>query len=161
MNTMHKSLMASRFGAALIALSALFGQIPANAETALERVQRTGEIRIGYANEAPFAYTLADGRVTGESPEIAKIVFAKMGIKKADAVLTEWGGLIPGLQARRFDVIAAGMYVTPARLEQVLFTDPHYPHMTALQNTAEAPVKALGLARREANERAGELLDMA
>jgi len=32
----------------------------------------------------------------------------------------------PGLLAGRFDVIAAGMYVTPARARQVLFTDPHY-----------------------------------
>lgn len=35
-----------------------------------------------------------------------------------------------------------------------------FPHMTALQNTAEAPVSALGLSRRDANERAAELLDM-
>lgn len=98
----------------------------ANAETTLERVQRTGEIRIGYANEAPFAFTRADGKVTGESPEIAKHIFKKMGIKKIHAVLTEWGGLIPGLMAGRFDVIAAGMYVTPERIKQVLFTDPHY-----------------------------------
>lgn len=35
-----------------------------------------------------------------------------------------------------------------------------FPHMTALQNTAEAPVSALGVTRREANQRAGELLDM-
>jgi polar amino acid transport system substrate-binding protein len=98
----------------------------ANAETSLERIKRTGEIRIGYANEAPFAYTLANGAITGESPEIAKIIFKKMGVKKVKAVLTEWGGLIPGLQAGRFDMIAAGMYVTPERLQQVLFTDPHY-----------------------------------
>ena len=35
-----------------------------------------------------------------------------------------------------------------------------FPHMTALQNTSEAPVKALGLSCREANERASELLNM-
>jgi polar amino acid transport system substrate-binding protein len=126
MNTLHKPSIAARLGTALVALAVLSGHVSANAETALERVQRTGEIRIGYANEAPFAYTLADGRVTGESPEIAKAIFAKMGINKVNTVLTEWGGLIPGLQAGRFDVIAAGMYVTPERLEQVLFTDPHY-----------------------------------
>ena len=27
----------------------------ANAETTLQRIQRTGEVRIGYANESPFA----------------------------------------------------------------------------------------------------------
>ena len=41
-------------------------------------------------------------------------------------MLTEWGSLIPGLRAGRFDVIAAGMYITPARCKQVIFTDPQY-----------------------------------
>jgi polar amino acid transport system ATP-binding protein len=35
-----------------------------------------------------------------------------------------------------------------------------FPHMTALQNTIEAPLKALRLSRREAIERGSELLDM-
>lgn len=111
---------------AILAVSALALGTPASAETTLERVQRTGEIRIAYANEAPFAYTTADGKVTGESPEIAKIIFAKIGVATVKPVLVEWGGLIPGLMAGRFDVIAAGMYVTPERIKQVLFTDPHY-----------------------------------
>lgn len=110
--------------AALMACLATF--TTAHAETTLERIQRTGEIRIGYANEKPFAYSETDGSVTGESPEIIKAVMEQMGVKKVNAVLTEWGGLIPGLLAGRYDVIAAGMYVTAERAEQVLFTDPHY-----------------------------------
>jgi polar amino acid transport system ATP-binding protein len=35
-----------------------------------------------------------------------------------------------------------------------------FPHMTALQNIIEAPVKTLGLSRSEATERADSLLDM-
>ncbi|MEO8599774.1 MAG: ectoine/hydroxyectoine ABC transporter ATP-binding protein EhuA [bacterium] len=35
-----------------------------------------------------------------------------------------------------------------------------FPHMSALQNVVEAPVKALGLSKSEATERASELLDM-
>jgi polar amino acid transport system substrate-binding protein len=112
--------------AGLMAAATLMLGSTAVAETTLERVQRTGEIRIGYANETPFAYTKLDGTVTGESPEIARIVFEKIGVTKINAVLTEWGALIPGLLAGRFDVIAAGMYVTPERAAQVLFTDPHY-----------------------------------
>ncbi|MCH5710081.1 transporter substrate-binding domain-containing protein, partial [Salmonella enterica] len=41
-------------------------------------------------------------------------------------VLTEFGSLIPGLQAKRFDIIAAGMYVTPERCGQVAFSNPTY-----------------------------------
>ena len=92
----------------------------------LDEIKASSHIRIGYANETPFAFTETDGRVTGESPEIAKIIFEKMGIKQVDGVLTEWGSLIPGLRAGRFDVIAAGMYITPARCKQVIFTDPQY-----------------------------------
>lgn len=114
-----------QWGGAVL-LAALCVAASAYAETTLERAQRTGEIRIGYANEVPYAYIDLQGRVTGESPEVAKAVFARLGVTKIEPVLTEWGALIPGLQARRFDVIAAGMYVTPARMQQVLFADPHY-----------------------------------
>ena len=67
--------------------------------TTLDTIKENSRIRIGYANETPFAFTETDGRVTGESPEIAKVIFQKMGIKQVDGVLTEWGSLIPGLRA--------------------------------------------------------------
>lgn len=123
----HNRLTLTGVLGALAAIVGLIGQAPAaHAETTLQRIQRTGVVRIGYANEKPFAYTEPDGTVTGESPEIAKKIFAKLGVKKVDAVLTEWGSLIPGLQAGRFDVIAAGMYITPQRCAQVTFADPQY-----------------------------------
>ncbi|UXJ52709.1 ectoine/hydroxyectoine ABC transporter substrate-binding protein EhuB [Pseudomonas citronellolis] len=115
-----------RLGLACTLLAGLAASFASQAETTLERIQSTGTVRIGYANEAPFAYTETSGKVTGESPEIATQVFAAMGVKKVEPVLTEWGALIPGLRAGRFDVIAAGMYITPPRCQQVIFTDPHY-----------------------------------
>lgn len=93
----------------------------------LERVQAAGVVRIGYANEAPYAYRDSEAeRVTGEAPEIAREVLASMGIEKIEGVLTEFSSLIPGLKARRFDLIAAGMYITPPRAEQVDFSRPTY-----------------------------------
>lgn len=115
-----------RLAAAMCCVAGLLASFSSYAETTWERIQRTGEVRIGYANEVPFAYSDLRGRVTGESPEIAKAVFHRLGIPHVKAILTEWGALIPGLQANRFDVIAAGMYITPDRMQQVLFADPHY-----------------------------------
>ncbi|MCY1265085.1 Membrane-bound lytic murein transglycosylase F [compost metagenome] len=115
-----------RLGLVCALLASAAASLAAHAETTLERIQKTGTVRIGYANEAPFAYTETSGKVTGESPEIATQIFTRMGVKKIEPVLTEWGALIPGLRAGRFDVIAAGMYITPPRCQQVLFTDPHY-----------------------------------
>ncbi|KWR83711.1 MULTISPECIES: ectoine/hydroxyectoine ABC transporter substrate-binding protein EhuB [Pseudomonas] len=124
MSTAPRSL--HRLGLACTLLVGLAASFASQAETTLERIQSTGTVRIGYANEAPFAYTETSGKVTGESPEIATKVFTAMGVKKVEPVLTEWGALIPGLRAGRFDVIAAGMYITPPRCQQVIFTDPHY-----------------------------------
>ncbi|WP_336331470.1 ectoine/hydroxyectoine ABC transporter substrate-binding protein EhuB [Pseudomonas putida] len=107
----------------------------------LDDITANSKVRIGYANEAPFAYTSPDGTVTGESPAIAQKIFHNMGIKESSSVLTEWGSLIPGLRAKRFDVIAAGMYITPERCKQVLFTDPHYQLPDALLTAAGNPKK--------------------
>jgi polar amino acid transport system substrate-binding protein len=96
-------------------------------ETTLQRIKRTGVIRIGYANEAPYAYIdPATGKLTGESPEVLRHIVKSMGIKRMEGVLTEFGSLIPGLKAGRFDVIAAGMYITPQRAIEISFSNPTY-----------------------------------
>lgn len=94
------------------------------AGSTLEKVQEAGVIKVGYANEAPYAYQDDSGNLTGEAPEIARAVLSEMGITEIEGVLTEFGSLIPGLQAGRFDMIAAGMYIQPERCEQIAFSDP-------------------------------------
>lgn len=96
------------------------------AQSTLEQAREQGFIRVGFANEVPYAYANPDGTLTGEAVEVARAVFQELGIAEMDGVLTEFGSLIPGLQAGRFDVITAGMYVTPTRCEQVAFADPEY-----------------------------------
>ena len=96
-------------------------------ETTLQRIQRAGVVRVGYANEAPYAYMDEEnGRLTGEAPEIARVLLKEMGVERVEGVLTEFGALIPGLKAKRFDIIAAGMYILPQRCREIAFTDPTY-----------------------------------
>ncbi|HUG31375.1 MAG TPA: ectoine/hydroxyectoine ABC transporter substrate-binding protein EhuB [Acidimicrobiia bacterium] len=93
----------------------------------LEELREAGTVTVGVANEVPYGYEDEEtGEVTGEAPEIARRVFEELGIAEMNAVVTEFGGLIGGLQAGNFDMIAAGMYINPERAEQVLFTDPDY-----------------------------------
>jgi polar amino acid transport system substrate-binding protein len=99
---------------------------PEPEETTLERVQREGVVRVGFANESPYAFAQPDGSLSGEAVEIARVIFERLGIEEMEGVLTEFGSLIPGLQANRFDAITAGMYVKPERCEQALFADPEY-----------------------------------
>lgn len=93
----------------------------------LARIQATGRVQIGYANESPYGYfDTHNGRITGEAPEIAKIILRRMGATTIEPVVTEFGSLIPGLKAGRFDLIAAGMFITPERAEVISFSNPTY-----------------------------------
>lgn len=93
----------------------------------LRRIKATGVVRIGYANEAPYGYLDSEtGQITGEAPEIARVILEKIGAKQIEPVVTEFGSLIPGLKAGRFDVIAAGMYITPERAQEIDFSNPTY-----------------------------------
>jgi polar amino acid transport system substrate-binding protein len=92
----------------------------------LGELQDSGTARIGIANEVPYGYEDEEGNVTGEAPEVAKSVLAELGIDNVEAVVVDFGSLIPGLQAGQFDMIAAGMFITPERAEQIIFSDPDY-----------------------------------
>jgi polar amino acid transport system substrate-binding protein len=96
------------------------------AQDTLERIKDAGFVAVGFANEAPYGYATPQGELTGEAPEIARVILEKLGVEQIDGVLTPFRGLIPGLQARRFDMVAAGMFITPERCEQVLFSEPTY-----------------------------------
>jgi polar amino acid transport system substrate-binding protein len=123
---MNHTLFTRRTLVALAGATALLGSGIAAAETTLERVQKQGYIRVGFANEAPYAFASADGKLNGESPTVFRHVMAQLGVKEVDGVLTEWGALIPGLKAGRFDAIVASMYITPKRCKQIVFANPTY-----------------------------------
>ncbi len=111
-------------------------------ETTLERIQREGVVRIGYANEAPYAYVdQKTGRLTGEAPEIARVVLKQIGVERVEGVLTEFGSLIPGLKAKRFDIIAAGMYILPKRCREIAFSNPTYKIGEAILVKSGNPLK--------------------
>jgi polar amino acid transport system substrate-binding protein len=93
-------------------------------DQSLTRLQQAGTIRIGYAIEAPYAFLKPGGEVTGEFPEVAKRIVADLGIRRIEWIQTDFGSLIPSLEAGRFDVIAAGLYITPERAQRVDFSEP-------------------------------------
>ncbi|NED72974.1 ectoine/hydroxyectoine ABC transporter substrate-binding protein EhuB [Streptomyces sp. SID9944] len=92
----------------------------------LDRLRAQGVVRLGIAGEIPFGYIDRDGELTGEAPELARVVFDRLGVAKVQPVPTEFGSLIPGLNSQQFDVVAAGMYVNAERCAQVIFADPDY-----------------------------------
>ncbi len=82
----RRHLLKGTAGLALAASTLAFAS-SAFAETALERIKAQGFIRIGFANEAPFGYATPDGKLTGEAPEVAKAVLAKIELGEGDAAI--------------------------------------------------------------------------
>ncbi|MBR7672001.1 ectoine/hydroxyectoine ABC transporter substrate-binding protein EhuB [Streptomyces daliensis] len=98
----------------------------ANGGDLLERLRAQGTVRLGIAGEQPYSYIDKDGELTGSSPAIARVIFERLGIASVQPLPTEFNSLIPGLNSQQYDVVAAGMYITPERCGQVLFADPEY-----------------------------------
>jgi polar amino acid transport system substrate-binding protein len=102
------------------------GGCGSRSESALQRGREDGVLRIGLAGERPYGYSAPDGTLTGEQPEVARAVLAKLGIGGIEAVQVGFGQLITGLQQRQFDLIAAGMTITPSRCGRVAFSRPDF-----------------------------------
>lgn len=130
------------------ALGAIFWQANrpnTNAETTLVRIQKANSVRIGFANEAPYGYLdTSSGKVTGEAPEIAKAILKRMGVDHVEPIVADFGSLIPGLKAKRFDIIAAGMYITPQRAKEISFSNPSYAIGESFIVKAGNPLKLHG-----------------
>lgn len=107
-------------------LSGCGTQPATNIGSTLEKIREQGYVTVGFANEKPYAYATETGQLTGLNVEIAREVLKALGIEEMQGVLTEFGSLIPGLKAKRFDMITAGMYLTPDRAKEVAFANPEY-----------------------------------
>jgi polar amino acid transport system substrate-binding protein len=97
----------------------------------LEQARAMGAIRVGISGEQPYGYIDTSGRVTGAQPEVARAVLAGLGIDGLDAVRVPFAELIPRLRSGQFDLITAGMTVTPGRCREVAFSRPDFVALPA------------------------------
>ncbi|MES0160317.1 ectoine/hydroxyectoine ABC transporter substrate-binding protein EhuB [Mesorhizobium sp. C268A] len=96
----------------------------ASAQSLLDKIKNGEAVRIGFSNEVPWAYPGENNEPLGFVNAMTIDILKKLGTTKVEPVVTEWGSLIPGLQAGRFDIITGGMYILPERCRNVLFTEP-------------------------------------
>lgn len=104
-------------------VAGLLGQA-AHAEPIKDKVLKEGRITIGIHNRAPWGFRTEAGEVAGFHPDMIKAVLGPAGVDKVEFVVMDLGALIPSLLARRIDVVASGLAITPPRCEQVIFSDP-------------------------------------
>lgn len=113
-------------GGSILAIAAACGASGSStgSETTWQRIKRTKLIRVGMANQVPYAYPDSNGKLVGQGPAVLAAALASYGTFEQEGVLSEFASLIPGLLANRFDVICTGMFIRPKRCLQINFGNP-------------------------------------
>lgn len=77
------------------------------------------------ATYEPFTFKTADGKPTGFDVDIASALCEQIK-RKCVFVEQAWDGMIPGLQAKKYDAIISSMSITEERKQAVDFTGKYY-----------------------------------
>lgn len=108
----------------------------------------------------PFTYKTSDGKPTGFDVDIANAICAEM---KRNCVFVEqvWDSMIPGLQARKYDVVVSSLSITEERKRVIDFSDRYYKTPsaivvkkgTAYANPASLKGKRIGVLKGSTQEK--------
>jgi len=110
----------------LAGLLVIFSSTLVTADPLTDRLDSGKKLRLGYATSVPWAFTTEDGKPTGFVNELTLLVLEEMGIpvSNVEGHVVDWSGLIPGIQANRYDLITGGMYILKSRCENINFSNP-------------------------------------
>ena len=117
---MNKRFMLKTLAGAALALCL---SSPAWAEDVLARVKASGTLKVGTETAfAPFDFIDA-GAHAGLNVDLFAELGKDLGVK-IEWVALPWDGVLPGLEAGKFDMVAGPATITKARMERYRFTPP-------------------------------------
>ena len=73
----------------------------------------------------PFNFIGPDGKLEGSDVDVANALCEAMGAE-CELMAQDWDGMIPGLLAKKYDLIVASMSITEKRKKAVNFSKPYY-----------------------------------
>lgn len=112
-----------------------------------QRVEQGLPVRLAIGDEPPYTQLQPNGEVTGAAPDVAKAVLQRMGIENVEGVVTQYDTMIPGLDADRWDIVTAGLFMDERRCAAVLYSSPV---IVSTESFATAPGNPLGITSIEA-----------
>lgn len=110
-------------GASALVLTAC-GSTGGSSDGTLDRLREAGVAKVAVAKGPPLSDLDGDGHPTGYIPAVAGEVLSELGVDELDGVATDFEGMIPGLQANRWDLVTSGMDITAERCEVIVFSEP-------------------------------------
>jgi len=124
-----------------IALAASAAMLAIGAAQAQEKT-----IKIGTEGAyPPFNNLTSDGKLVGFDIDIANALCDEMKVK-CEFVTSDWDGIIPALQAGKFDAIVASMSITDERKQKVDFSDKYYNTPSAVVGPKDSDIKEISKA---------------
>lgn len=99
---------------------------PASAPAAAAPAPEAGPLKVAIdPTYEPFTFKSADGQPTGFDVDVANALCEQIK-RKCEFVEQVWDSMIPGLNAKKYDVIISSMSITDDRMKEVDFTDKYY-----------------------------------
>jgi polar amino acid transport system substrate-binding protein len=133
------------FWAIVCCLSVVFsGANSAYAQSTMQKMVQEKTLKVGWISAPPTAYKdLKTGEVTGIYIDIVKFIMEQAKVK-VEFYETSWSTFAAGLQAKQFDIVAAGTFASIPRATAVNFTSPiFYLGYTAAVRKGETRFKTL------------------
>ncbi len=91
---------------------------------------------------APWNFTEASGKLNGYEIELGADLCKRMKVE-CKFVAQDWDGIIPSLNAGKYDGIMAGMTITDKRKESINFTDSYGATPNGFATTKTSPLAKL------------------
>jgi len=88
---------------------------------------------------APWNITNADGTLGGFEPELAKVLCERANVE-CKLVASDWDGMIPALNAGKFDIIMDALSITDERKQVIDFTVPYAATPAAFATAKDSPL---------------------